>query len=183
MNVDAINRAVQSLAISDVYVRETVARIEPELEPTVGGIKLSARFKAGTTGHRILNVGDESKLRAMVAYDIKAEVELFFDEPNVALEEQGRTPTVIDGKTLAARISVVFCAMYRVKGSAPDNEALQEFGVNNALFHVWPYWREYLGSICNRLHIKPILLPMFRPPPMRQAESQNKREGESLAAP
>lgn len=41
---------------------------------------------------------------------------------------------------------------------------LEEFGRKNALYHVWPYWREYVQAVLSRLRLPTITIPMFRLP-------------------
>ena len=43
-------------------------------------------------------------------------------------------------------------------------EILSEFGNANGLYHVWPYWREYVHSVVGRLKLPAITIPMFRLP-------------------
>lgn len=45
-----------------------------------------------------------------------------------------------------------------------DPAILEEFGQNNALYHVWPYWREYVQAVLTRLRLPTITIPMFRLP-------------------
>ena len=42
----------------------------------------------------------------------------------------------------------------------PGDEALEQFVLHNASFHIWPYWREYLASQCLRMNLAPITAPM-----------------------
>ena len=44
--------------------------------------------------------------------------------------------------------------------------ALEEFGRYNVGYHVWPYWHEYVQSICARMGIPPIPVPMYQLPSM-----------------
>lgn len=43
-------------------------------------------------------------------------------------------------------------------------DTLDEFGKANGLYHVWPYWREYVQSALGRLRLPGITIPMFRLP-------------------
>jgi preprotein translocase subunit SecB len=44
----------------------------------------------------------------------------------------------------------------------PSNEELAAFAETNAIFNVWPYWREYVQSTCQRMGMPSLLLPVFR---------------------
>src|SRR5262249_25353872 len=41
-------------------------------------------------------------------------------------------------------------------------ENLDAFANTNALFHVWPYWRELVMTTTARMRIEPIVIPVFR---------------------
>ena len=40
-----------------------------------------------------------------------------------------------------------------------DQSAIDEFATQNASYHVWPYWREYLTSQSLRVNLPKIMLP------------------------
>jgi hypothetical protein len=68
-------------------------------------------------------------------------------------------------------ISVVEAQMYALYLETNGGDAaplgrlvLDEFGHANGLYHVWPYWREYVHSAFSRLRMPTITIPMFRPP-------------------
>ncbi len=68
-------------------------------------------------------------------------------------------------------VAVVEASMYAqyVEPSANDrheldSEVLTEFGRTNALYHVWPYWREHVQAVLSRLRLPPVTVPMFRLP-------------------
>jgi hypothetical protein len=35
--------------------------------------------------------------------------------------------------------------------------------LHNASFHLWPFWREYVVSQCNRMNLPKISIPMRLP--------------------
>jgi len=46
--------------------------------------------------------------------------------------------------------------------TAPSQEELTAFAASNAIFNVWPYWREFIQATCIRMGHPPLLLPVFR---------------------
>nr|WP_298717037.1 hypothetical protein [uncultured Steroidobacter sp.] len=85
---------------------------------------------------------------------------------------------------MLAEIECVFAADYLVKSEeAPSSEIVSAFG-ENIVFHVWPYWREYVQSTLARSRLPSIALPMFR---VRQkpasSESKSPMSPMSLEAP
>lgn len=57
-------------------------------------------------------------------------------------------------------IEARFEAIYRAKREL-EKEELQAFAARNVGYNVWPYWREYLQSTCNRMGITPIKVPFY----------------------
>lgn len=72
-------------------------------------------------------------------------------------------------------IKATFIAEYALKDAEVDDVSVEErddFGVNNATFHVYPYWREYVDSVCSRLWLPRLTIPMY-------AMRESKRVDES----
>jgi hypothetical protein len=69
-----------------------------------------------------------------------------------------------DTKTddIFAQVEATFIAEYMLSAdlAVTDEEALTAFAVENASFHVWPYWREYLMATCTRLNLPKGALPV-----------------------
>lgn len=40
-----------------------------------------------------------------------------------------------------------------------DQEVIDAFALQNASYHAWPYWREFLSSQCERLRMPRLMLP------------------------
>ena len=47
-------------------------------------------------------------------------------------------------------------------GIEADQRTLTAFAAVNAVFHAWPYWREFVQSSLQRMSMPPIVLPVFR---------------------
>jgi hypothetical protein len=77
------------------------------------------------------------------------------------------TKEEIAGDEVYVEITTEFCAQYDLSGTVDENAlrpALEEFSRYNVGYHVWPYWREYVQSVCARIGIPPIPVPMYRLP-------------------
>lgn len=60
-----------------------------------------------------------------------------------------------------ANIQARFFLYYALKLDAPvDDVALTEFAKYNVSYHAWPYWREWLQSVCIRTGLPTIRLRM-----------------------
>ena len=56
---------------------------------------------------------------------------------------------------------VEYVLEYSLKKDLPQ-ECIDEFALKNSTIHVWPYWREYLSSICERLNLPKLMLPTMQ---------------------
>ena len=98
----------------------------------------------------------------MIGIFVDLGARFLFKNRKDAIDMQGAPDLSTDESPLAAEVLVRFCAIYETnKPTLPPKEVLEEFGRVNALFHVWPYWREFLNSTCSRIGISAITLPMM----------------------
>lgn len=68
-------------------------------------------------------------------------------------------------------------ARYRATYSVGPSEDLsdddiEQFAQWNAVFNVWPYWREFVGTILDRADLPRIAVPIMRIPVARAAEGE-----------
>ena len=61
-------------------------------------------------------------------------------------------------ENIFSKIEVTYILQYDLKNSL-DKDCIDEFALKNASYHVWPYWREFLSSTCDRMNLPKILLP------------------------
>ncbi len=72
------------------------------------------------------------------------------------------------------RVEAVFEADYELaQGFQPTDEQVKAFQGGNAIFNVWPYFREYLQTTLVRMSLPPLTAPFLRlvpkPPRRRRA--------------
>lgn len=66
-----------------------------------------------------------------------------------------------DGRKVLLEIEANFAANYLInQDSQPAEAAIKAFTEENGLFHIWPYWREYVQSACSRVGVPPIPIDM-----------------------
>lgn len=58
-------------------------------------------------------------------------------------------------------IGATYVAEYE-KHQEVEADALTAFALHNASFHVWPYFREFVASQCQRMNFPKIVIPMMR---------------------
>ncbi|MHB1559967.1 MAG: hypothetical protein ACYC61_21155 [Isosphaeraceae bacterium] len=52
-----------------------------------------------------------------------------------------------------------------------NQENVEAFAGTNAVYNVWPYWREFVQSTVARMGLPPLTIPVFRLPTSEETES------------
>lgn len=148
VNKDLLHQAIKCLAIRDVFFEKATAEIVTGFDPGVYQPSLAVQFKSRVLETRRPDLpADEGELVQIVAECGMRLIGTPEDEADSGQKEK-------------ALISAILVAEYSVTGEL-DATALQEFSDNNGLFHVWPFWREYVHSACARLRIPVVPVPMY----------------------
>lgn len=161
MDKALIASAVDCLKIRLVALRESKLTLHQDFDPLAGGnwlIQHRIALKRIETGERN-EPGDGQSIKYVRGY-IESGVRLAEHVDESSGAGDGAT-----GKQLfiAAELVATFIADYECNevGKMPTKEAVGEFLQHNAVFHVWPYWREYVQSTFARAQLPPITLPML----------------------
>jgi len=141
-----LQKAIESLKISDLYVRDLVSKCSDGFDPKHSDMSgLAIQTKHMVTKSEVIQNDDGEKLfRVFVEVGVKWTAD--------SDEEQESTDYL-------AWIEAAFIAEYSVANEL-DNECLNDFALRNVSYHVWPYWRELLASQCERMRLPRILVPM-----------------------
>lgn len=139
-----LQKAIDSLRISDIYVRNLESKSFDGFDPKHTGLEgLVIQTKHLVTKSEIVQIDNNEKLfRVFVEVGVKWATED---------EEKELTPQVF--------IEAEYVAEYAVNGEL-EGECFNEFALRNVSYHVWPYWRELLTSQCDRMRLPRIMLPM-----------------------
>ena len=148
---DALQKAIDSLKIRDVYLRSSNASLEDEFEPKYDPDldKLDMQLKHIVTSSNLLELVEDSDTHCIFRVFIELGVRWVTHSPEKDESEEPETKAYIEG---------VMVAEYDMK-SNPGSEALKLFAMQNASFHVWPYWREYVTSHCQRMNLPKMVMP------------------------
>lgn len=66
-----------------------------------------------------------------------------------------------DNEESWAEIGATYIAEYEMRDELKP-ESLSAFALHNASFHVWPFFREFVASQCQRMNFPKIIIPMMR---------------------
>lgn len=177
MSNDLLQKAIHCLAISDVYLRDTRATLHKDFDPKIAGQQLDTMLRFGAErvdqidAEQIAGAGEAKQAVKLVR--IHLAVGLRFMSGGLGDDAQ-KNPDEIS-KQVKAEIVASYIAEYRVTCNDLDLDAIQEFAQRNAGYHVWPYWREYVQSVCSRMHLPAVIMPMFQLTPA----DTKKTDGES----
>lgn len=158
---ELLNSAIESLVIQQVSIREVHQIIDEAFEPGVTETSLSVAFRGRCMRFKTMevNTGPDSK-STIVRYQYECGM--------VLMDTSRPCKEVVDNlshETLA-RLDVLFVADYFLKNLETSKEALEVFGHQNAGYHIWPYWREYVQSQTARSMLPTIAVPFYQKPPL-----------------
>ncbi len=139
-----LQKAIDCLQLNDVYLHAFVARCEGEFDPKYADAD-SLAFQSKHFVKKSNVVESENKNNLLQVY-----IEMgarWVDE-----ESQG------DDLTVCAVIEAEYIAEYMMTEPL-DQASIDTFSLNNASYHVWPYWRELLSAQCSRMHLPRVILP------------------------
>jgi hypothetical protein len=149
---DALQKAIDSLLIQDIYLRSAESSLSDEFEPKydANSDRLEVQFRHVVTHWSILALEQEGE----------DPVSLFrvFVDLGVRWLEPGTQGDDGDDERVKARIAATMVAEYQMSDD-PGKESLKAFALRNASYHIWPYWREYLMGQCLRMNLPKAILP------------------------
>jgi len=149
---DLLQKAIDSLNIQDVFFVSSIMKLSDDFEPKYNSDieYLGIQFKHLVKKHLTFEVenGDakEKIFRVYVELGARWVIE---QDGTTESEPESNVCAIVEGSVVAE---------YQMLDD-PGDDALREFALNNASFHVWPYWREYLMSQSNRMNLPRTVLP------------------------
>lgn len=150
---EALARAQRGLAFQDISMLASRCELGENADPKFNWPELLVvQLKHQVKQSSLLSVqqAEESVVLFRIDIDLGARVVADGESPETAwlaqIEADYRVDYLITDEALKS-----------------DQEALDEFALHNASFHLWPFWREYVVSQCNRMNLPKISIPMRLP--------------------
>ena len=133
-NSVSLQKAIDSLSIQDVYLKSSQAECCEDFDPkrTEHNELLVQQMHSVRRSEVLQASEDELILKVYVRLGTRWVLPIENDDPEVKAF---------------------------VEADLLETEAVDEFSLKNASFHVWPYWREFLSSQCERLRLPRVVLP------------------------
>ena len=150
-----IRKISDHLAIKGIYLHAIEAKMKPDFKPHIEAEpNLAFQFRHSVHKVECIEVHNEGEDKILHWR--------FFADVGARIVDVGETQEQAENPVGRAEITVTFVAEYLQNDEDElDPDALQYFGQQNAIYHIWPYWRELLQSTCMRMNIPEIPLPMM----------------------
>lgn len=153
-----LQSAINNLEIKNIFINRSVAEhvngdpLLTDFENVF--VDLSHQVKKSVV---LLDTENRKQLlRIYISFGVKWKEEQYSDE-------------------VLSQIAVEYILEYALKKEL-SQDCVNEFALKNSMFHVWPYWREYLGSLCDRLNLPKITLPTVQLKHHSRTEKLDKLE-------
>lgn len=141
-----LQKAIECLRISDLYVRNLESKCNEGFDPKHSDMEgVVIQTKHMVTKSEVVQGDDDHQL-----FRVFVEVGVKWLTEEESIKEEANS---------LALIEVEFIAEYNITNDLED-ECLNEFALQNVSYHVWPYWRELLTSQCDRMRLPRLMLPM-----------------------
>ncbi|WP_019676046.1 hypothetical protein [Arsukibacterium perlucidum] len=153
MAKEALQRAIKGLSVHDVYLKHSEFFTKDGWDPKrPGDISFVYQFMTDVEKSEVFGINEEAEASVKNFFAVYVKVGC-----RLVSEGEDSKPDAIFGQ-----VEATFIAEYLLDKDfdVADEEALTAFAVENASFHVWPYWREYLMATCMRLNLPKVALPV-----------------------
>jgi hypothetical protein len=152
-----LTKAQKSFLIQDVYISEANLWADRTIDPSTMVAEPShVQFKLSPTTNceTILLDPPVNNIRYLVRYMLGTGLRVLKSSADPANPNITRDDLLVE-------IQTTFVVRYAVvpEQEPPTPEMIMAFN-DNAIHHVWPYWREFLQAAALRLRVPPIILPM-----------------------
>lgn len=154
--IASLRKAIKSLVIQDVYLRNSSTIVSDGFEPKYQdkNATYQLQFKHLVEKAEVLELeADEGGTQQLMRVFLQVGCRLL----NPSNEDGVETASPDDDDYLV-QIEAQYIAEY-VMTESLEQDAIDAFALENASYHVWPYWREYITSQCLRMNLPKIVLP------------------------
>jgi hypothetical protein len=184
MDGELLEAASKALSIEGVYLHWSNIRCKGDFIPQFieDDLALVPQYRVNQTSEFKIVTAKERESGAIIRNTI------FYFTAGVRLVDGASldgadTPEEIPEDAVYIEINTAFRAHYSLDSTVDEDElhpALDEFSRYNVGYHVWPYWREYVQSVCARVGIPTVPIPMYKLP-QRKSDGHPASENERVA--
>tara|TARA_Y100000780_G_scaffold231998_1_gene260191 strand:+ start:521 stop:1018 length:498 start_codon:yes stop_codon:yes gene_type:complete len=151
---EKLQSAINNLRIRDVYFDSIdAAAFDRTFDFGQGTFHVQQKF--GVNSFEV----KESEEQKVVLFKFEAGIRWVTNGNSVSDEQATELEDSVPPEVVLAHIESEIVASYLMRSSL-DEDSLQEFAVKNCGIHVWPFWREFLSTHCERLRLPRVMLPI-----------------------
>lgn len=138
-----LQKAIDCLQIHDVYLRNFVAHCDDDFDPKYNTSEsLTFQSKHFVKQANVVELENNQRL-----------LRVYIDMGARWVDEHSQEKEI----PVNVFIEAEFVAEYSMTEPL-EQASIDAFSLNNASYHVWPYWRELLNSQCTRMHLPRVVL-------------------------
>ncbi|WP_252179624.1 hypothetical protein [Endozoicomonas sp. 4G] len=154
MNDELLQEALDALELKNIGLlnsnSELADRFFPLYDPS--SYLLQPQFKHRVTrSEQVTFLDEDNKETHILRFHVELGARL--------VSQEAEEPDSVIPKAV---IEATFVAEYELQQAKLSEQAISEFALKHVSFQVWPYWREYLTSLCNRMNLPKIILPSMQ---------------------
>lgn len=164
MNPDLLKIAVEKLNPYTFFIRDSFIGTNESLTPSENTKEMIYQVAHGIKKieHKSAAIKELEEIKYSYKIFYEFAVRAIFEEDQEEVVELG------DAATLENKIQVFITTEFEATYLATDmveEEAIAEFAKSNVPFNIWPFWREYVQSTCQRIGLTPtIAMPFYKQP-------------------
>lgn len=150
-----LQKAKKTFAIQDVYLCDASVWADRDINPGMQIPNINAQFKISPTNeaHTLKLQPPVNGIEYVARYFVGTGLRILKPSADPLNNNLSRDDLIAD-------IEATFVVRYAViSQEEPTEEMLAAFN-DNAVHHMWPYWREFLQATTMRLRVPPVVLPM-----------------------
>jgi len=144
---DKLQQAIKHLSIVDVYLVASQAHhsdnFNPKAAHALEGLKVQTMHVARRSEIIETENAGQFILRIVLGFGAR------WIKESIAEDAEPEIKAVVEADYVAEYLM----------SEQLDQDAIDAFALQNASYHVWPYWREYLMSQSERLRMPRLILP------------------------
>lgn len=168
-----VKDTAKKLDIRHIYISKSGSALLNDFDPMKPNQLLSGLFKIDTIGADVKTaIDNETKIEhRILRFFVQAEMIYILGETS----EEEMKDNELNKTKQVSEVGATYCVEYAIKSEielTPDE--IKEFGKVNVPYHVWPFWREYVQSTCNRMNLPVTTLPMLIVETVKTLEEQQK---------
>lgn len=132
------------------------------IAPLVAAVQLeSVRLVESTVETKVRSAKETGDID--IKFDMSAKATPLVDGTFYVLAKADLNIVQRKDKKLAVSVQIAYELKYNLPPDFKANKKdLNKFAQINGIFNVWPYWREYIQSVFERMNLPSIVLPVYR---------------------